>query len=116
VTGPHTETYVHFGKKQRNKRQSILNRIVIVAERKFKSGKVFRRFTLRFLQKFEPEKLLLISCMPGLRYFLTKGPYPVNVEGRQVKMWLSKTLQINVAVMQLRYLNNNLNNIGLYDL
>jgi hypothetical protein len=33
--------------------------------------------------------------MTGLKYFLTKGLNPVTVEGRHMKMWLFKPLQIN---------------------
>jgi hypothetical protein len=83
VTGPHTETYIHFEKK-RNKREFVLNSTVIMAEGKFKPGIAFRRFTLNFLQKFEQEQLLAFSCMTGIRYFLTKGLTPVTVEGRHL--------------------------------
>ena len=69
-----------------------------MAQRIFKPGNTFRGFAFRFLQKPEPQQLLLVSCMTGLRYFLTKGLTPVTVDGREVQMRLFKQLQISVAV------------------
>jgi len=48
----------------------------------FKPGNTFRGFTFCFLQKLEPQQLLLVSCMTGLRYFLTNGLYPCNCWGQ----------------------------------
>jgi len=53
-----------------------------MAEGNSRSDNAFCGLTFSSLQEFGPEQLLLISCMTGLEYLLTKGLYPCNCWGQ----------------------------------